>query len=293
MKKKLLVTGISGFLGQHLAHFPQHDWQIIGTHFSNPVGVPKGISSLNPDLTDKEEVQALINQTTPDAILHLAANSSTGACEKTPALSYPINVTASQHLAKISEQKGIQFLYTSSEQVYDGVQNSYTETDLPKPINAYGKQKAAAEKIVAASCPNACIIRLSVLFGFHRNGAYCFMNDWLDKWKNGQAVTVFKDEYRSFLSATSAAEGLFLLLNNKAKGIYHLGGKNAYSRYDFAVEMKEIFGIKNGKILPSWQKDFTGIAARPARLILKMDKMAELGFEQKNVKEALMSLARK
>lgn len=292
MKKKLLITGISGFLGWNIAQFPQEDWQVIGTHYSNPLGVPNSTSSYQIDLTQKADIQKLINEVKPDAILHLAANSSTGLCEKNPASSYPINVTATQYLAEICQENKLPFLYTSTEQVFDGLKNSYTEIDVPNPINEYGKQKLLGEKIVTSTCPTACIARLSVMFGFHGKGAFCFMNNWLNKWKNQQAVTVFKDEYRSFLSGTSAAAGLFLLLNKKASGIYHLGGKKAFSRYDFAIQMRTVFGLKHGKIIPAWQKDFTGIAARPPRLVLNMDKMQRLGFCQKSTLEELNQLAK-
>ena len=273
--KRLLVTGASGFLGWNISQVPQSSWKLIGIHQKN---VPSNIESYPIDLTKKEEVFKILKQIKPNAILHMAAISNVGYCEKEPNKSYQINVESSKHLAAFCQSEGIPFLFTSSEQVFNGLNKTYSESDSPNPCNIYGRQKAEAERIVSELCPNACIVRLSVLFGKHGKSSYCFMTDWLNKWKNGQKVIAFKDEVRTFLSSQIAAEALFFLLKKKKEGIYHIAGKDAFSRYEFALLLSQVFGYANAEIEPALQKNISSHELRPPRLVLNCDKLEEEGF---------------
>lgn len=54
---------------------------------------------------------------------------------------------------------------TARSQVYDGSRPRWTEGDEPRPVNAYGRSKLAAERAVAARWPNHAILRSSLLYG--------------------------------------------------------------------------------------------------------------------------------
>lgn len=273
--KKLLLTGSAGFLGWNVRQLTQNQWNYIGIHHKNK---PSGLPSYALDLTNPIKVNQTLAAIQPDAILHLAAISSVGYCQKNPTESYAINVQATQYLATYCQAVQIPFIFTSSEQVFDGKKPSYVESDLPNPINAYGKQKAAAEAIVQSICPNACIARIAVLYGQHDANSYCFMTDWLEKLKAHQPITVFTDEIRTFLSGRYAAEALFFLLENEAKGIFNISGGSAISRYDFANLLSEAGKIKAPNIVACSQKDLSDLAAtRPERLNLNIDKLISLG----------------
>ena len=83
MKKKLLITGASGFLGWNMAMFPQENWELFGTYSSNP-NLPKNIQPAQLDLLNFAKTEQYIHQLRPDGIVHLAANSSTHLCEESP-----------------------------------------------------------------------------------------------------------------------------------------------------------------------------------------------------------------
>ncbi|MFK7809524.1 MAG: NAD(P)-dependent oxidoreductase [Saprospiraceae bacterium] len=288
--KTLLLTGASGFLGYQFCQHPQSDWNIIGTYHKNPKGIFPGTKAIPLNLLDSTAIESIIQKVKPDAVLHLAANSSTGFCEKHPAQSYKINVIASANLAEICTKQNIHLVFTSSEQVYNGAKKTYTDSDEANPINTYGKQKAEAEKQILKIRPTAAIARIAVLFGNQENSAYCFMNDWLGKWSRGEEVTAFHDEVRSFLSARSAVEALLLLLNKKEKGIFNIGGADAMSRYAFAQLLAENFGYENARIKSLSRLDIIGGEKRPASLVLDNIRITDLGFEPKSIAEELDSL---
>ncbi len=288
--KKLLVTGASGFLGWNIAQYPQEEWQITGSYHQHPEGLYPGMESIALDLLDAHQVTKAIEDIKPDAILHLAAVSSTGYCEKHPERSRKINVEASAILAENCARNNIPLLFISSEQVYDGTQSIYTDTDPARPINAYGQQKAKAEQVIQQLYPEAAIARIAVLFGHQGPTSYCFMNDWLEKWKTGEEVTAFHDEVRSFLSGQSAAEALFRLLNQQVKGIYNVGGADAMSRFDFAKLLSTTFRYKNAKIKSKSQQDIPGGDKRPASLILDNKGIKSMGFQPASIGNELARL---
>ena len=288
--KKLLITGASGFLGWNMSHFAQKDWEIIGTYYKNPAGLYPNTIGLPLDLLDAKQVSKTIEAVKPTAILHLAANSSTGFCEKHPVISRKINVEASRILAENCAKQNIPLVFTSSEQVYDGKSRSYSDYAKAKPINAYGQQKAEAEAVIQQIIPDACIARIAVLFGHQGPTSYCFMNDWLAKWKAGEEVSAFYDEIRSFLSGQSAAEALFLLLNKKAKGVYNVGAADAMSRFTFAELLAKTFGFDQAKIKSMSQMDIPSGDQRPASLVLDNGGMKSLGFVPRGIEGELLRL---
>ena len=143
--KKLLITGASGFLGWHLCQVAQAaGWQVYGSYQTRSVDLA-GVTGFPLDLTDLASVKLVMQELRPDALLHLAALSSPNACQSDPELSYQVNVVASCELAGRCAEAQIPCLFTSSEQVFDGLNPPYREAEPVCPINRYGEHKAAAE----------------------------------------------------------------------------------------------------------------------------------------------------
>jgi len=90
--KKILVTGISGFLGWHVAHHVQDDFKLVGAHFNNRPKL-KNIPSYAFDLSNEKLTDGILDNLDLDGILHLAANSNPNKCEQDES-SNNINVIA-------------------------------------------------------------------------------------------------------------------------------------------------------------------------------------------------------
>jgi dTDP-4-dehydrorhamnose reductase len=279
--RKLLVTGISSFLGKELALFPQEEWKITGLYHKKEVEYPN-INCFSCDITNEEKLIQIFNKIQPVAVIHLAALSNPNFCELHPEASFKVNVEASAQFSKLCEEKQIPLVFTSTDLVFDGENAPYVETDILKPIMVYGKHKAEAEKQILQLNHKAIIARLPVIFG---NGG--FMENWVKTLKEGRTVSAFTDEYRSMISATSAIEGLFLLLNQKARGIWNLGGKESISRYDFAIKMVKAFNLPFEKVIPSLRKEVKMPAARPADVSMDSRKAYQIGFNPPEIDKAL------
>ena len=286
--KKLLVTGISGFLGWHVGNYVQDDFQLVGFHNSNRPSW-KNFPSYAVDLCNQKLTWDIMNELGLSAVLHLAANSNPNKCEQDKS-SNNINVNVSVHLAEWCAKKNIPFLFTSTDLVFDGKNPPYSETSSTNPIMVYGQQKIEAEQKILATNLQAIIARMPLMYGMPANGLG-FMNAWVRNLKEGKQVHCFTDEYRTTLSGNDAAAGLFLLLKKNQKGIFHLGGKESISRFDFAVQMAERFDLPKELIIPSLQKDVQMPAKRPPNVSFDSEKAFALGFNPGSIEEELRKLA--
>jgi dTDP-4-dehydrorhamnose reductase len=283
--KRLLITGASGFLGWHLCRLAQGQWQVHGTYHRHPNALIGGeLHSI--DLTQKADVQALLRQLQPDAVIHTAALSQPNRCEQNPDLSHAINVEATQTLAEFCGKAGVPFVFTSSEQVFSGQSAPYQEADLPDPINCYGRHKAEAEQWIQQLHPRAVICRMPLMYGPPSPTAESFVQGFIRTLKTHKPLSLFVDEYRTPAYVEDAANGLLLALV-KGSGILHLGGPERISRYNFGLILAEIFELDSAFIKPCRQADVPMPAVRPADVSTSNQRALALGYCPRNTRAGL------
>ncbi|MGF1482108.1 MAG: SDR family oxidoreductase [Cyanophyceae cyanobacterium] len=285
--QKLLVTGASGFLGWHLCRRATDQWQVIGTTWRQRVEIP-GVCLIRVDLRHFKTLQELFAHVQPAAVIHTAAMSKPNACQQSPEAAYSINVTASLNLARLCAEARIPVVFTSTDLVFDGHNPPYSETAPVSPLNIYGEQKVAAEQGILKRSPRAVICRLPLLFGAATPSASSFMQPLVAALKAGQELRLFTDEFRTPVSAATAADGLLLALNTQ--GILHLGGKDRVSRYQFGCLIAEVFGLSQANISPCRQRDIPMAAPRAADVSLDSSKAFSLGYRPLPLQEQLKSL---
>ncbi len=287
---KLLVTGASGFLGWNLCKIAQSNWEVHGTYSQHPIEIP-GVNLHQIDLTKIELIHREIDRIAPAGIIHTAAASSPNFCQNHPELSYQINVTASQVLAKICAEAKIPLVFTSTDLVFDGTKPPYRETDPASPINIYGEQKVAAEREILAVNPHANICRMPLMFGVAPSTATSFIQPWIVALQRGESLKLFIDEFRTPVSANTAAEGLLMALK-MSPGTLHLSGTERISRYNFGKLLAKIFGFDVALLSPIRQRDLPMAAPRAADVSLNNDKAIALGYQVPSLTEELASILR-
>ena len=152
--KKILLTGASGFLGSRILTYYKEKYQIFAPRHSEM------------DIADLDSVLHYFEYCKPDIVIHCAAISDTGTCEKNPALSYTVNFTGSENLAKASSLSGAKCVLCSSDQIYcnSPYENANLESDTVNPYNIYGKHKLAAEQSCLALNPDSVHLRLAWMY---------------------------------------------------------------------------------------------------------------------------------
>ncbi|EJK98680.1 MULTISPECIES: GDP-mannose 4,6-dehydratase [Pseudomonas] len=139
MKKRLFVTGLSGFVGRHLkSRLNGHDstWQLM------PVAA-------RYDLTEAKTLEGLWPEI-PDAVIHLAGQTFVPEAFRDPARTLQINLLGTLNLLQALKARGFTgtFLYVSTGDVYGQVADNQlpiTELHAPAPRNPYAVSKLSAE----------------------------------------------------------------------------------------------------------------------------------------------------
>lgn len=296
---RLLVTGASGFLGWNVAQQSAEGWDVWGVAHRHVEALPGGVHPLVADLTDFPAFAKMLDDVRPEVILHLAAFSNTNFCERHPGQTHALNVEVPERLAYWAGRHGAVLVFVSSGQVFDGRQPPQGPDTPVSPVNAYGRQKAEAERRVRAASANAVVVRVPVMFGWGSPASGSFFTQWVRRLRAGEEVPAFVDEVRSFLSGRAAALGLWALMAHAVQRpsavcgrIFHLGGPEAVSRYAFAMQLCEVFDLPKGKIRACRQADVPMPAARPPRIVFDSGAARALGFDPWPIRQELEWLLR-
>ncbi|ALF54893.1 dTDP-4-dehydrorhamnose reductase [Nostoc piscinale CENA21] len=287
--KKLLITGASGFLGWHLCQLAKQEWEVYGTYNSHLLEIP-GIKMVKVDLTDFQELKKLFKTINPTAVIHTAAHSQPNFCQIHPQESHLINVIASCNIAGLCADYSVPCAFTSTDQVFNGLNAPYHEASPVCPINIYGEQKVMAEMGMLERYPMTAVCRMPLMFGSATPTAQSFIQPFIKTLKEEKELNLFIDEFRTPASATTAAKGLLLAVQ-KVNGIIHLGGKERISRYDFGKLLVEVLKLPSTGIKSCQQQDVKMSAPRPADVSLDSSKAFSLGYQPLSIKEELQIIA--
>ena len=112
------------------------------------------------DVRDGVAVARLMADLRPAAVIHTAYDMTS------PEAMQPVIVEGTRHVAAAAAALGARLVTMSTDVVFDGEHGPYCEADLPNPITPYGRAKAEAERAVAGLCPEAAMVRTSLIYGF-------------------------------------------------------------------------------------------------------------------------------
>ncbi len=288
-RKRLLVTGASGFLGWNICSAAHKSWDVFGVAFSNPIEV-SGVNIKVVDLTDSYSLKQLFIDVEPDAVIHAAAAANTGYCQINQKESHKINVDTSINIADLCAERNIPMVFVSTDMVFDGLNAPYKEEDPVCPVNVYGEQKVLAEKEMVKRYPEMTICRTSIMYGCHPERSKNWFQKNVESMRKRQDVQLFVDEYRTFLSVRKAVSGLLLAIGN-INCILHLSGDERISRLDFATTVARIFHINNAKLIPCYLSEVQIAAPRARDLSLDNSKAKTLGFNPSSIEKELEVLS--
>jgi dTDP-4-dehydrorhamnose reductase len=288
---RILITGVSGFLGWNLCQKLLDFWQVYGTYYTHPVQLP-GANFQKVDLTNFQAVKQLFSEVKPATVIHTAAASQPNFCQEFPEESARINVTASINIAGLCAEENIPCIFTSTELVFDGLHPPYCESDPTSPINYYGEQKVRAEQGMLACYPQTAICRMPLMFGPASPSSGSFIQPFIEILKQGQELTLFVDEIRTPISAKTATLGLLLAIETQVSGILHLGGKERISRYQFGCLMADILQLPRNQIKPCYQADVPMAAPRAPDVSLDSSLAFSLGYNPPSLELELRQFAK-
>lgn len=226
--KKLLITGISGFLGHHIcAEAQKGKWEVIGVD-KRPI--PE--NHTYPDQFIQADVMDLgfRDLLGIDAVVHLAWRTNIPDCARHPKESTYDNIDMSIHLLEVCRESQIQkLIFPSTASLYSHNPIPWTEDMKPEPIEPYSWEKLTIEYACQMYSKNyklpTVIPRFFQVFGeFQRDDTAIAV--FLKKKQDGKPISLVKSNNkekvesgrRDFVYAGDLAKAVMLAIKSKNTG---------------------------------------------------------------------------
>jgi dTDP-4-dehydrorhamnose reductase len=317
--KRIAITGASGYLGQHLLNAfltnpqrmtPADDDTSSGTSSSSSYhiyalyrsaqGFPDAVKAVPCasnvtvtieclDLTDSEQVSQWVERHSDlDVCVHTAAMSSPKLCQEQADVARACNVPTAFFDAL--RKHSVKIIALSTDQVYDGTQPPYRETDSTGPCNVYGQSKLEMEEYLLSikdddtdhdsdNPPRSSVtlLRSSIMLGAKApilpsiaHGTFLHFCQT----REGVETTFYTDERRSVVAVTDMVAVIQWLVANgnaAAAGIFNLGGPQSVSRLEMAEAVFSHFGYDKRCLIAKKKASLQDPSQVPSPLDISMD----------------------
>jgi dTDP-4-dehydrorhamnose reductase len=269
---RYLIAGAAGMLG--------HDLQdaLAGRDV-------RALGRSELDITDVEAVAEAVREV--DVVINAAAYTAVDDAESHEHDAYAINATGAGNLARASADAGARFVQVSTDYVFRGDATAPYPEDAPiDPLGAYGRTKAAGERLVRQAHPDAYVVRTAWLYGEHGGS---FPRTMLRLATERETVSVVTDQLGQPTWTHDLASAIVALLDADAPaGVYHGTNSGIASWYDLARATFELAGLDPARVLPTDSAAFVRPAPRPAYSVLGHESWARAGLaEPRGWREAL------
>lgn len=264
--KNILVTGAKGQLGFDVV-------KELNKRGYYPIGIDRD----KMDLVNNEEVQRVLTELNPKAIIHCGAYTAVDKAEEESGTCFQINAEATKVIAEYAKQQNIKLIYISTDYVFDGTKvGEYVETDSPNPVNVYGASKLKGEQYVQQLLEKYFIIRISWVFGINGEN---FIKSIIRLSESRDKLHIISDQIGSPTATADLAPLLITMLETEKYGIYHVTNEGFCSWFEFA---QEIF-LRNKIEIQAYPIDssmYPVKAKRPMNSKMSKNKLVKSGFSK-------------
>ena len=258
---KILVTGANGQLGSELHKISTNynfEWLFTDRQSFN--------------LSDQDNIYVYLEICKPNIIINCAAYTSVDRAEDDFENANTINNKAVDSIAKWSNHNKCKLIHISTDYVYDGASSIPVKEDTQaNPVNNYGKTKLFGDIACLKNNPSSIIIRTSWLYSSFGNN---FVKQMINLMKSKSELNIINDQVGSPTFAADLAEVILRIINVKIwkPGIYHYTSLGNVSWFDFANDIKSIFGFDVPIVAVSTSEYFQK-AKRPKYSLLDNSKI--------------------
>lgn len=267
----VLVTGVTGLLGSHVAAALQLSELVVGVD-RHPWWGDRPLDVRTADLRDGGIVDRLLEDVRPDVLIHCAALVNVDACERQPDDAFAVNAEIPARLARAAGP-GCLFVYIATDGVFRGESPFASEDTVPEPRTVYGRTKLAGEQEVARVTPNHLILRTN-FFGWS-SGRKQTSAEWLYRALEQQdPITLFDDFYFSPIYVVDFVAAMLGLVDGGARGLFHVAGGERVSKYEFGLELARQAGFPTTNVRRGSIDDAKLAAPRPKDMSLSTERAA-------------------
>lgn len=274
----LLITGIAGVAGYHALHYfsARYPGQVIGIRQRDNWPLD-GACIVPCDAEDRDALQRLFDRYGFRSVLNCAGNCALKKCELDPVMAWRLNVEGVRTLLEVLDGRDVRLVHLSIDLVFSGAQavpGGYREHHPPDPVTVYGRTMAAAEDLVRAADPAACVLRISLPMGCSFNG-HAGAIDWIQsRFKHHRPATLYFDEVRTATYADCLSRLCETVLASGLRGLYHAGGPRPLSLYQIAQIVNRVGGYDPRLLMGIPRAQAGPVPPRAGNVALNSEKLA-------------------
>jgi dTDP-4-dehydrorhamnose reductase len=300
----VLITGVHGFLGQHTVRLflDESNYELVltgreqTTLFADIKEEPRVHAYYPMDITDRASVREVVQSVKPDVIVNCAAYVKVDNAERDRETTWKTNVSAVEHLAESARKVDARIVQISSDYVFDGTRAPYSESDAAHPLNYYGRTKLASENVLRTSGIEHTIIRTCLLYGAAEHANVNFALAVVEALQAEKPIELPTDLYSSPTLVDDVALAIVRATERHKTGLYHIGGPEMLSRFQFAGRIAKAFRLNASLITPVLSEDMPKPevrAERPMRSgFVCLKAQTDLSLRISNVDEGLQVMSR-
>ena len=284
LAKRVLVIGGSGQVGGALvAELSARGHEVVATWRS--VEQP---GLIHCDIGEAAEVERVVAEARADWIFCPAGATWVDGCEKDPEWAQAANCDGPLAAARVAGD--VPFVFFSSDYVFDGADGPYHEDASTNPLSVYGRTKLAGEQALLALNPKALVIRTVGVFGPEAQGKNFVYKLW-ERLRAGKRMRIPSDQWGTPTYSPDLANSTVTLVQNGARGVFHVAGPENCPRTEFARIACESFDLDASLIDPVTTEELAPAAARPLRGGLYCDGLARAQIEPpRSIRDGLAAM---
>ncbi len=297
MRKKLIITGLSGVVGRNLVHhFDQNSWEIYDFFHTKPSSTIPANQSISVDICDQSAVEKAVKSIKPDVILHMAAATHVDACEQDrkngeKGSVWKLNVEATRYLVSQAQNSDARFIYLSTESVF-GSNNATCpkETALRNAKSWYGITKTKGEEIVESIGTNATIIRSVITYSTDITISTMYAKMYRS-FQTGKPWFAVDDQLIAPTELIDLQKGISTVIHGSIPGIVHVVNPKTLTPFAFAQKIAQFNSFNPQLVSPQNMNDYFGTQAADYRVpyacLNAVQSTRLLGFIPRTVDEVL------
>jgi dTDP-4-dehydrorhamnose reductase len=213
-----------------------------------------------------------------DVVLNAAAYTDVDAAEADEQSAHLVNAIGAENLATACRTVGAVLVQYSTDYVFDGQQSEPYAEDAPlAPVSAYGRTKAAGERLARAANPHGTIIlRTAWLYGEHGGN---FVHTMMRLYRERGELQVVDDQHGQPTWTRDLAEQTVRMLDAGVRSAtLHGTNSGVTTWYGFAQAIVENLGGDPADVTAVSSTAFPRAARRPAHSELGHEGWALLGL---------------
>ncbi|MDR3725108.1 MAG: dTDP-4-dehydrorhamnose reductase [Terracidiphilus sp.] len=239
------------------------------------------------DFTHPDSIRNAVREVEPAVIVNAAAYTAVDKAESELELATAINATGPGVLAEEAKRLGGLLVHYSTDYVFDGSkQTPWVETDVPNPLNVYGRTKLAGDQAIQDSGCDHLIFRTSWVYGARGKN---FLLTMLRLGKERSELRIVDDQIGSPTSSECIAQATSDVLAQVLSpcgagvegrsGVYNLTSSGETSWFGFTkailTEDAARFGSLLPNLVPILTADYPTPAKRPANSRLCCERLEQ------------------